>query len=46
VFLAMNDIEMKADESEFERLAQDVAAGKAGKKPNAEFFRNHLTGAG
>ena len=39
VFLALNDIELKADEEGLEAITLAVAQGKAGKDEVAEFFR-------
>lgn len=41
VFLALNDVEVDADELVFESLVRDVAEGKADKAAIAEFFRQH-----
>ena len=44
VFLALNGIELNADETQLEQLVIDVAKGKAGKSSVADFFRkNSLT---
>ena len=39
VFLAMNDIELKADEDALVELTLAVAEGRTGKQQIAEFFR-------
>jgi len=39
IFLAMNDVELEADEEGLVNLTLDVAQGKAGKQQIAEFFR-------
>ena len=39
IFLAMNGIELEADEEGLVRLTLNVAEGKAGKQQIAEFFR-------
>jgi death-on-curing protein len=39
VFLSLNDIEIEADEEEFERIALGVAQGKIDKATVTEFFR-------
>ncbi len=39
VFLAMNGIDIEADETEFELLVRKVAEGKAGKNDIANFLR-------
>ena len=41
VFLALNDIELNADEDEFERMVLQVAEGKAGKEIAAKFIRDN-----
>ena len=41
VFLALTDIELNADEDEFEKLVLQVAEGKAGKETVANFLRNN-----
>ena len=44
VFLALNGIELQADETQLEQLVIDVAKGKAGKSSVADFLRkNSLT---
>jgi death on curing protein len=44
VFLALNGIELQADETQLEQLVIDVAKGKAGKSGVADFLRkNSLT---
>ena len=44
VFLALNGIELQADETQLEQLVIDVAKGQAGKSSVADFFRkNSLT---
>ena len=40
VFLSLNDVELEADEEEFERIVMGVAQGKIDKAAVAEFFRN------
>ena len=44
VFLAMNDVELDADEEVFERMVLDVAAGRADKSRAAGFIRRHVAG--
>jgi len=39
VFLALNGIEIEADETEFERMVRKVAEGKTGKGETAGFLR-------
>ncbi len=41
VFLAMNDIELNADEDELENLVRSVAMGEADKSAAAAFLRNN-----
>lgn len=41
VFLSLNDIEIDADEEEFEKNVRGVAEGKIDKAAVAEFFRNN-----
>ena len=41
VFLSLNDIEIDADEEEFEKTVIGVAEGKIDKAAVAEFFRNN-----
>ena len=41
VFLALNDVEVDADERGFEAMVRAVAEGKADKKLLAEFFRRN-----
>jgi death-on-curing protein len=41
VFLALNKIELDADEDEFEEMILQVAEGKAGKETVAAFLRNN-----
>jgi death-on-curing protein len=41
VFLAMNGIDLEADQVGFEALVLDVAQGKADKARIAEYFRRH-----
>jgi len=41
VFLALNDIEIDADEEEFEKTVIGVAEEKIDKAAVAEFFRNN-----
>ena len=41
VFLALNGIEVDADEKALEKLVLAVAAGRAGKTSVAEFFRKY-----
>jgi death-on-curing protein len=41
VFLSLNDIEIDADEEEFESMVLSVAQGRADKAAVAEFFRKH-----
>ncbi len=41
VFLALNDIEIVADEDELERLVRGVAESRFGKSEVAEFLRKH-----
>jgi death on curing protein len=41
VFLAMNDIELRADEEELESLVRRVATGKVDKAAAALFFKNN-----
>lgn len=44
VFLSLNGIELRADETQLEQLVIDVAKGKAGKSSVADFLRkNSLT---
>ena len=43
VFLALNDQEVNADESEFEKIVMDVAEGKIDKGTLAAFFRIHCS---
>ena len=44
VFLALNGIELQADETQLEQLVIDVAKGKAGNSSIADFLRkNSLT---
>ena len=40
VFLSLNDVEIQADEEEFERIVLGVAKGKIDKASVADFFRN------
>ena len=44
VFLAINGIELHADEEGFEATVRSVAEGKTGKTEAAEFFRKHGRG--
>jgi len=41
VFLSLNDVEIEADEEEFERIVLGVAEGNIAKASVAEFFRNN-----
>lgn len=41
VFLSLNDVEIEADEEEFERIVMDVAQGKLDKASVAEFLRKN-----
>ena len=41
VFLSLNDVEIEADEEEFERIVLGVAQGKIDKASVAEFFRRN-----
>ena len=41
VFLALNEIELNADEDEFEKMVLQVAEGKTGKETIATFLRNN-----
>jgi death on curing protein len=41
VFLAINNIELNAEEDELEALVRGVAMGKADKATAAMFFRQH-----
>ena len=41
VFLALNDIDLNADEDEFEKMVLQVAEGKTGKETIATFLRNN-----
>ncbi len=41
VFLALNDIELDADEDGFEKIVLQVAEGKAGKETVATFLRDN-----
>ena len=41
VFLALNGIELRADELVFEKLVLDVANGKADKTMIADFIKKH-----
>jgi death-on-curing protein len=41
VFLSFNDIEIEADEEEFERIVLGVAQGKIDKATVTEFFRKN-----
>jgi death-on-curing protein len=41
VFLSLNDVELEADEEEFERIVLGVAQGKIDKAALAEFFRKN-----
>jgi death-on-curing protein len=41
VFLALNDIELDADEDAFEKIVLQVAEGKAGKETVATFLRDN-----
>ena len=41
IFLAMNDIEIDADEDGLVELTLSVACGNSGKPEIAEFFRSH-----
>lgn len=41
VFLSLNDVELEADEEEFERVVLGVAEGKIDKASVAEFFRKN-----
>jgi death-on-curing protein len=41
VFLSLNDVELEADEEEFERIVLGVAQGKIDKAVVAEFFRKN-----
>ena len=42
VFLALNGVEITADEDAFERMVRAVAEGNAGKAVVADFFRQHV----
>ncbi|RMF13145.1 MAG: type II toxin-antitoxin system death-on-curing family toxin [Candidatus Dadabacteria bacterium] len=42
VFLAMNDVDLEADEREFEQLVIRVAEGDADKSTIAEFLRSNV----
>jgi death-on-curing protein len=43
VFLSLNDIEIEAEEDEFEEMVLSVAQGRTNKAAATEFFRrNHL----
>ena len=42
VFLALNGIEIEAEEAEFERLVRKVAEGKADKNDIAGFLRSRI----
>ena len=41
VFLSLNDVELEADEEEFERVVLGVAEGKIDKASVADFFRKN-----
>jgi death-on-curing protein len=41
IFLAMNDVEIEADEDGLVEVTMAVARGEAGKAEVAEFFRKH-----
>lgn len=41
VFLALNGLELIAEDRPFEKLVREVAEGKADKATVAEFFRRH-----
>lgn len=41
VFLSLNDVEIEANEGEFERIVVGVAEGKIDKASVAEFFRKN-----
>ena len=41
VFLALNGIEVDADEEALEKMVLAVAAGRAGKNTVADFFRKY-----
>ena len=41
VFLSLNDVELEADEEEFEGIVLGVAEGKIDKAAVSEFFRNN-----
>ena len=41
VFLSLNDVELEANEEEFERIVLGVAQGKIEKAAVAEFFRKN-----
>ena len=41
VFLSLNELDLEADEEEFERLVLGVAQGKIDKASVAEFFRKN-----
>jgi death-on-curing protein len=41
VFLSLNDVEIEADEEEFEKIVLGVAEGKIDKASAAEFFRKN-----
>lgn len=41
MFLAMNGVEVTADEAALETIVRMVASGKADKEAAAEFFRQH-----
>ena len=41
VFLALNDIDLDADEDEFEKMVLQVAEGKSGKETVAAFLRGN-----
>lgn len=42
VFLALNDIEIEAEEAEFEQLVRKAAEGKADKNDIAGFLRSNM----
>ena len=41
IFLSLNDVEIEADEEEFEGIVMDVAQGKLDKASVAEFLRKN-----
>ena len=44
VFLAVNDLELRASEDDYEQLVMSVARGEIGKSTVAEFFRVNVPG--